>query len=169
MKKLLVLGAALAAVFSVSTTALAAGGGKTPAGVASGGAPRADLQLSGSATTNSPFANTPVTFSFLVKNSGPDAAVGTVFTDQLPSGFVFNAGSAVDGSLQANPCSAVGGTVTCSIPNLPNASQATVTLVVTAGPTAGTVSNLASVASSAADANKANNSVITTFKVRPTV
>jgi uncharacterized repeat protein (TIGR01451 family) len=155
MRKLLLPVAALAALFSIST-ALAAGG------AAGSGA---DLQISGSASTGSPAANTPFFYTFLVKNSGPDAAVGTVFTDVLPSGFVFNAGSAVDGFFQAHPCSTTGSTVTCSITNLPSSSQATVTLAVTAGPTAGSFANTASVASSTSDPNLTNNSVTTTVKV----
>jgi uncharacterized repeat protein (TIGR01451 family) len=158
MKKLLVFVAALASLLSVST-ALAAGG----AGGAGGAG--ADLQISGSVSTGSPSANTPFTYSYLVKNSGPAAAAGTVFSDVLPSGFVFNAGSAVDGFFQAHPCSAIGSTVTCSIPDLPSGSQATVALGVTAGPTAGTFANTGSVASSTADPNLANNSVTTTVKV----
>jgi len=155
MKKLLVLAASLAALFSVSTAFAAGGGGGTGA----------DLQISGSASTGSPFANTPLSLSFQVKNSGPLAADNTVFTDVLPAGFVLNAGSATDGFFQAHPCSAVGSTVTCGIPNLPNASQASVTLAVTAGPNGGTVANVASVASPIADPNLSNNSVTTTLKV----
>src|SRR4051812_21377698 len=68
-------------------TPTAAGPGALQAGGVSTGA---DLKISGSASTGSPNAGAAFSYTFQVKNSGPDAASDVVFVDTLPAGTGFN-------------------------------------------------------------------------------
>jgi uncharacterized repeat protein (TIGR01451 family) len=85
---------------STSTTVNPAGGG--------GG--QADLVLSGTAAPNPVAVGSQLTYTILVKNTGPDGAGNVTFTDTLPAGVTFVSSLANQGS-----CSASGGTVTCNL------------------------------------------------------
>jgi conserved repeat domain len=95
------------------STALAAGG------VASG----SDLQISGSASTGSPNAGAAFSYTFQIKNSGPDAASDVTFTDTLPAGTGFNYATA-NGIVF--PCAEASMIVTCNLGAISKGSQSVV-------------------------------------------
>src|SRR4051812_32794448 len=112
------------AVIAPASAALASGG------TASG----ADLQVSGSASTGSPAAGAAFTYSFLVKNSGPDTATAVVLSDPLPGGTVYNYATANSSTL---PCAAFGNpnggaTASCNLGDIAKGGQATVVVSVNA-------------------------------------
>ena len=122
-----------------------------------------DLQLMAVAgTTASPTTQigvgNSVTFTFTIKNAGPDPTSGIVFTDNLPgTGVTFNSITSSPGSC-ASP---VGSAVQCSIGTLQSGAAATVTVVLTPTvPFPGGFSDSATVSAAAGslDSNLANNS-----------
>src|SRR6059058_2076906 len=76
--KLSVLAAALM-VFVPASAALAAGGTTATTG-------GADIQVSGSSSLGSPVQGQPYTYTYQVKNSGPQGDQGVVFTDDVTAG-----------------------------------------------------------------------------------
>ncbi|MDQ8043621.1 MAG: CARDB domain-containing protein, partial [Patulibacter sp.] len=124
----------------------------------------ADLKLT---ETSSPATLNPgsnATFTYTVKNNGPNTATGIVFTDPLPSGVTLVSATPSQGSA----CTGTS-TVSCAIGTLANGASATVTVVVTAGlSTAGTtVSNPGSVTETDYDPNTADNSSTASVTVNP--
>jgi uncharacterized repeat protein (TIGR01451 family) len=93
-----------------------------------------------------------MTYTLVVTNGGPDAALGVTVVDQLPASMSFVSATPTQGS-----CAESGGTVTCNLGSIANGGSASVDIVVNPT-TAGTVTNSASVASSSADPNGQNNS-----------
>lgn len=151
----LVPAATVLAVLASSSAALAAGTGS-------------DVQMSGSASTGSPGPAQPFSYTFQVKNSGPDAASGVAFTDTLPAGTVYQYATV---NLFSAPCSAAvdasGATVvSCTIGSLPKGSQATVGVNLKAPATVGSFSNTGVVTSTSADPQLANNSVTVNAQVK---
>src|SRR5579884_1592065 len=71
-------------------TSCAALGMATPALAAGGTTTGADLQISGSASTNSPLTTATFTVTFQVKNAGPDTATSSVLSDIIQPGLVFD-------------------------------------------------------------------------------
>ena len=123
----------------------------------------ADLQVSGSASTGSPNPGATFTYTFQVKNSGPNPATAPTLTDALPvgTGFVSAAVNGVPGA-----CSLVDTMVSCNLGDLASGAQATVAIAVTAPLAAGTFTNTGSVASSVLDPNGSNNSVTVNAQVK---
>lgn len=135
------------------TTALLAGG------VASG----ADLQISGSASTGSPNAGAAFSYTFQIKNSGPDAASDVMFVDTLPAGTGFNYAT---GNGVVFPCSRSNMVVTCTLGTIPKGSQSIVVVNLDAPVTAGTFTNTGHAASSSADPQPSNNAVTVAVQVK---
>jgi len=139
------------------------------AAFASGGtATGADLQVSGAASTGSPSPGTAYSYTFQVKNSGPDAASGVVFTDVLPSGTIYNYSTANGSTL---PCAAFGdpnggATVRCDLGGIVKGGQATVVVNVNAPPSASTYSNTGAASSSTLDPVTTNNASTVTVQVK---
>jgi len=78
----------------------------TSAALAAGGTTTgADLQVSGSASTGSPAPGATYTYTFQIKNAGPDAATSAVFSNPLPAGTVYNYATDNGSTL---PCAAFG-------------------------------------------------------------
>ena len=129
----------------------------------SGSAGGADLQISGSASTGSPNAGSSYSYTFQVKNSGPDSAVATTLSDALPAGVGYN-NATVNGV--SGLCTAVASVVSCDLGTLASAAQSVVVVSTYAPTTVGTYSNTGSVASSSNDPNSANNAVTVTVQVK---
>lgn len=92
-----------------------------------------------------------MTYTLIVTNGGPDAALGVTGVDHLPASMTFVSATATQGS-----CGQSGGTVTCTLGSIANSGNATIDIVV--NPTAaGTVTNMASISSFSADPNGQNN------------
>jgi uncharacterized repeat protein (TIGR01451 family) len=142
------------ATFAPASAAFAAGG-------STGGG--ADLQVSGSASTGSPSAGSSFSYTFQVKNSGPDSATAAAFSDALPAGTGYNFAT-VNGS--STPCSILNTTVSCDLGAIASGGQATVVINAYAPVTVGTYPDTGTVASGTADPNSANNSVTVTVQVK---
>ena len=150
--------------------ALVVGGGLAwpvvPAFASGGTTTGADVQVSGSASTGSPSVGAPLTYTFQVKNVGPDTATSTALTQTLPAGF-FYGGSLISGT---SPCNAAFDTsgntvVTCQLGDMAKSTQVTVTVDVDAPSTAGTYPSTITANSTALDPNTANNQVTITVGV----
>lgn len=142
-----------------------------PAGAAlaaGGTATGADLQVSGSASTGSPAPGASYTYTFQVKNAGPDTATAAVFSDPLPTGTVYNYATDNGSTL---PCAAFGNlsggaTVSCNLGDIAKGGQATVVVSVIAPTAASTYADTGSARSNATDPNSANNSATVTVQVK---
>jgi uncharacterized repeat protein (TIGR01451 family) len=119
--------------------------------------PVADLGLGMSASANSVFVTSNLTYTLTVTNLGPSAANNTVLTDTLPPN-VFIVSTTVSQGTYAQSS----GIITCSFGTISNSSSASATITVSPT-TAGTITNTASATSAATDTVPGNNaaSVVT--------
>ena len=148
----------LMAALAPASAALAAGGTTTGA----------DLQTSGSASSGSPAAGAVYTYTFHVKNAGPDVATSVVFNDPLPSGTVYNYATANGATA---PCAAIGdpsggATASCNLGDIAKGGQSTVVVAVNAPNTASTYSDVGTATSSTTDPNPGNNSATVSVQVK---
>ena len=159
MRKLLVSSLAVAAVLAALLPA--------PLALAAGSTTGADLQISGSSNLGSPVEGPPYTYTFQVKNSGPQDATSTTFTDDVTAGTVaFGAVNGVSSACTHTPDSGVGTIVSCNLFTIAKGGQAVVNLYVNAPSTIGPFADTATAASAdVADPQPANNSVTVTVKV----
>jgi uncharacterized repeat protein (TIGR01451 family) len=154
----------VAALVPVGANIASAQGGAAGGGAAGGGggtttSTGADLQMSGSASTNSPNPGSSYSYSFLIKNSGPSSASSVVFTDPVPAGTSPNFATSQGSTL---PCAAFGdgGTGTylrCDVGTIVKGGQATVIVNVNAPQVAAAITNTATVTSSTTDPVLSNN------------
>jgi uncharacterized repeat protein (TIGR01451 family)/CSLREA domain-containing protein len=94
-----------------------------------------------------------IVYTVTVKNGGPDAALGVRLTDSLPSGVSFTSAVPDQGS-----CGEAGGTVSCTLGDVPSGASADVAIAVVTTPTsAGAITNTVTVTSATADPNPADN------------
>jgi uncharacterized repeat protein (TIGR01451 family) len=138
------------------------------AALAAGGTTGADIQISGSASTGSPGPGQPFSYTFQVKNSGPQTASATRFTDQLPVGTTLGFGT-VNGF--SAPCSSAtnanGATVvSCNLSDIAKGGQATVMVSLKAPMSVGTFSNTGTATSSVSDPQLSNNTVSINAQVK---
>ena len=156
----------IASIAALSTIVLT-----VPAGVAmaaGGTTTGADIQVSGSASTGSPAPGAAYSYTFQIKNAGPDTATAVVFSDPLPSGTVYNYATDNGSTL---PCAAFGSltggaTVSCNVGDIAKGGAATIVVNVNAPTTATTYSNTGTATSSATDPQPVNNSVTVTVQVK---
>ena len=154
------LAAATVLALVLPATAASASGGGSVTG--------SDVALSGSASTNSPNPGTPYSYTFQVKDSGPDTATSVVLRDPLPAGTVFNYATLNGSTL---PCAAFGQlsggtTVSCNLGDLPRGGQGTVVISVNAPLTVSSYSDTATVSSTSSDPVPANNAATVTVTVK---
>ena len=154
------------ALVSFASHALAQGGnagGGSGGGGGGGGTAAvgesADLQLTGSASTNSPDPGSVYSYTFQIKNSGGSTATGVFFADPVPAGTSPNYATANGSTL---PCSANGdggnGTIMrCNLGSIPKGGAATVVVSLNAPQVAATIANSAAVGSATTDPKPANN------------
>jgi uncharacterized repeat protein (TIGR01451 family) len=93
-----------------------------------------------------------ITYTLLVSNAGPDAAVDVEVVDTLPAGVAF-----VSAIGDGWTCVAAGSTVTCTLPALADGADTTVSIVATAPTTEGTITNAATVSAATDDPSTADN------------
>ncbi|HEV8683403.1 MAG TPA: M14 family zinc carboxypeptidase [Actinomycetota bacterium] len=103
-----------------------------------------------------------MTYTMVVTNNGPQAAIGVTLTDNLPKNAGYGTFTTTKGSCTLKPAKRL---LTCNLGTLTSGQSATVTIVVK--PTAqGTITNTASVkATSPGDPNSANNTDSVTTSV----
>jgi len=127
----------------------------------------ADLQLSGSASNGGPAPGSAFTYTFQVKNSGPQTAIAAMFTDSLNGGVVISS-AAVNGNGAACSTSTDSSglvTLACNLGDVPSGGQLSVVENATAPAVNGIYVNAPSVQSSVTDPNSGNNGVIVDIKV----
>lgn len=102
-----------------------------------------------------------VTYTLTVTNYGPNTAVNSSLTDNIPAGLTFVSVNTTQGS-----CSENLGTVSCNFGDILKDGIVTVTVVATVNSnTSGDILNTGSVSSSTPDSNTQNNSDDETIKV----
>jgi uncharacterized repeat protein (TIGR01451 family) len=99
-------------------------------------------------------ACTPVNYSIVVTNNGPDNATSVTLVDTLPAG-----ATPVSVSTSVGFCTSGAGTVTCDLGSLPNGASAVVGLTVV--PPTGPVFNTATATAREVDLNSGNNTGLT--------
>lgn len=130
-----------------------------PASSATGGA---DIQVLGAASTASPSAAAEFSYTFQVKNVGPEDASAVTFTDVLPAGTGYNFAT-LNGSAAA--CSMASMSVSCVVGALAKGTQATIVVDLNAPVSAGSFSNTATATSAISDPQTGNNSVTVAVRV----
>lgn len=117
-----------------------------------------DVQVTGSASNGGPNINTPIAYTWQVRDAQSQPANSLVFTDVLPATLRFNSVTATLGGVCTAPAvGAAGGTVSCSLSTLGGGQTMVVTVNVT--PTvAGTIANKGTATFNGTDTNTANNS-----------
>jgi uncharacterized repeat protein (TIGR01451 family) len=146
----------------------ARGGASFAASTAAAGA---DLQISGSASTGSPFVDSAFTYTLQIKNAGPDSVLHATIVDTLPPDVVFTGVSfpeVVPSNTTLPPpppncnqtLTATSTSVACDFGTLRKGEGATLFLDVTAPPTAEAFADTARVTSDRSDPAPANNIVI---------
>jgi uncharacterized repeat protein (TIGR01451 family) len=152
---------AAAVVFAPASSALAAGGTTATTG-------GADIQVSGSSSVGSPVQGQPYTYTFQVKNSGPQGDQGVVFTDHLTAGKLGTVQALWNGYIPER-CSSTsdgnGGTLATCYLGLEKGDFVTVTLNVNAPSTTGSFANTGTATPSLADPQPTNNSSTVSVKV----
>ena len=150
--------AALVAVLGSTQIVLAAGGSATGA----------DIQISGSASTGSPQAGAPMSYTFRVKNSGPQSATSVTFTNRLHSGYVYHSATVngVLGRCEGTPDNVGGVTVLCDLGTIAKGSEVVVVVNVDAPMSLGTYGIDATIASAIADPNTSNNFLLINVQVK---
>jgi uncharacterized repeat protein (TIGR01451 family) len=154
----LLAAAAALAVLAPASAAFAAGG------VTSG----ADVQVTGSASTGSPAPGAAFTYTFQLRNSGPDSATGLTFNDPLPTGTVYNYATLNGSTL---PCAAFGNpsggaTASCNVGSLAKGASATVVVSVNAPQVVSTFANIGSVTATSTDPVATNNAATVSVQVK---
>jgi uncharacterized repeat protein (TIGR01451 family) len=124
--------------------------------------PTADLAVAKTVDSEQTLADTNVTFTIQVTNSGPDAASTVALNDILPGDMTFVSEQQTSGPAWScsTPNAGSGGTVTCTVASLPvsGSSVFLITGHIPSGKASGTVyANTASV-TAANDPNSENNS-----------
>lgn len=141
---------------TTGTPASLSGGTVPPSG------PSADLQISGSASTGSPFTDSLFAYTYQIKNAGPDSVLDVTFVDTLPPSLTFW-GIDLVGVPGLPACgetmTAATVVVSCNLGALKKGASVSPQLFVYAPDSAGPVSNTAHTLSSIADPAPTNNSV----------
>jgi len=128
----------------------------------------ADVQISGSASTGSPNPGAQFSYTFQVKNSGPDTATGVTFSDPIPAGMSYMT-AVLNGTpnLCTSAPDAGGNTVvSCGMGSILKGGQSTVVVWVFAPTTAGTYANTGTATSNVSDPQPANNAVTVNIQVK---
>ena len=115
--------------------------------------PAADLAVTMTDSADPVSRGSTLTYTIVVANQGAETATDVQLTDALPTKSV----RFVSVTSTAGSCSQSGGTITCTLGNIPSGGSVTVTINVTAKKT-GTVINTVQVSTSSPDPNSANNS-----------
>jgi uncharacterized repeat protein (TIGR01451 family) len=122
-----------------------------------------DLQVTGFASTGSPKAGSTFTYTFQVKDNGPQPAPGVSFADVIPAGETFVSAST---NLVGQTCGVSAGQVSCGLGDLAVGAQANVTITVIAPSTPTTITDTATVSMTVTDLKPSNNAVAVTVQVK---
>ena len=127
---------------------------------------QADLAVTNSAPATI-HRGTHLTYTIAVTNNGPVTASQVSLTGSLPTGTNFVSATTTAGSCKTPKAGAKKGTVTCTVPSLPNAASFTVSMTVDVTARSGAMlTDTATVSSLVFDTNTANNSATATTTVK---
>ncbi|MCU1254066.1 MAG: fibronectin [Candidatus Angelobacter sp.] len=115
-----------------------------------------DLAITGKAQRGSVKVNTADPYTWVISNKGADAP-NVVFKDVLPNSLQFTSVTTTSGVCTGPPVNALGGTVSCTVPNLANGATFTVTINVIVK-VIGNISNTGSVSFDGIEAKPGNES-----------
>ena len=119
--------------------------------------------MTGFASTGSPTVGSTFTYTFQVKDNGPQPAPGVSFADVIPADETFVSAST---NLAGQTCALSAGQVSCSLGDLAVGAQANVTLTVIAPSTPTMITDTATVSMTVTDLKPSNNSVAVTVQVK---
>jgi uncharacterized repeat protein (TIGR01451 family) len=122
-----------------------------------------DIQVTGSSNNGSPNVGSTFTYTFQVKDNGPQSAPGVTFDDTLPT--AIHLGSTLTASIGSCTANAATGSVHCDIGTLATGQQSVITFTATPT-TTGTFGNTATTAFTGTDTRPANNNVTVTVQPR---
>jgi uncharacterized repeat protein (TIGR01451 family) len=123
--------------------------------------PSANLSITNTASGNPVNAGSPLSFSIVVANAGPDTSSTVSVSNTFPAGvtsFTFSGAGWSCGPLS-------GSTATCSIASIPGSSAAPTLLLSMTAPASGPATDSATVSASTADPNGGNNSASQTITI----
>src|SRR6266545_4193227 len=121
-------------------------------------APKVDVQITKTGAPNPATVGSPVTWTMVVTNNGPNNATGVTASDPVPAGTTF-----VSVTTSQGTCTG-GAIVSCQLGNLNVGASVTITLVTTAT-SAITVTNTVTTVAKEAETNTANNTATSSVKV----
>ena len=125
-----------------------------------------DVQVTGSASNGGPNVNTPINYTWQVRDAQSQPANNLVFTDVLPPSLKFNSVSATLGGVCTGPAvGSAGGTVSCSLATLSGGQTMIVTVNVTPTQT-GAIANKGTATFNGTDTNTANNQFTVTITAK---
>jgi large repetitive protein len=122
-----------------------------------------DIQVTGSSNNGSPNVGSTFTYTFQVKDNGPQSAPAVTFDDTLPA--AIQLGSTLTASIGSCTANAASGSIHCNIGTLSTGQQSVITFSATPTVT-GTFGNTATTAFTGTDTHPANNSVTVTVQPR---
>jgi uncharacterized repeat protein (TIGR01451 family) len=122
-----------------------------------------DLQVTGFASTGSPPVGSTFTYTFQVKDNGPQPAPGVSFADTIPAAETLVSAT---NNVPGQSCALSAGQVSCSLGDLAVGAQANVTITVIAPSTPTTITDTATVSMNVTDLKPANNAVSVTVQVK---
>jgi len=111
----------------------------------------ADVRITSLSGSLPAAAGSPITYTIVVTNTGPEVATAVVLTDPLPLGIIATGANATQGS-----CETAGRVVTCQLGALLPGRGATISLTGLRA-IAGSFTNVVTVTSAVSDPNPANN------------
>jgi len=123
--------------------------------------PSADLSVSNTPSTNPVNAGSPLSFSIVVSNGGPDPTSIVTVTNVFPAGvtsFTFSGVGWTCGPLS-------GGAANCSVGSIANGGSSPALILTMTAPAGGPAVDTASVPSASSDPNSGNNSASQTVTV----
>ena len=138
--------------YATATTGTAATYTTNPASVDV--ARQADVAITKDMSPDPAAVGGPVQATLTVSNAGPNTATGVTVTDPIPSGWNEVTATTTEGS-----CTVSGGTVTCTLGDMPDGATTEIALSGTtaSSSTATTLPNVASVSTTAFDPNPTDN------------
>lgn len=121
----------------------------------------ANLSITSTVAPSPVTEGAPMTYTYKVRNNGPNTATDVVLSNVLPAEVSFVSATTAHGS-----CTQVAGVVTCALGILPNAATATASIIVTPE-VAGPLCSTATVSAAEADPVPTNDTDITCVTVEP--
>jgi len=122
-----------------------------------------DIQVTGSSSTGSPPLGSTFSYTFQVKDNGPQGAYGVSFDDALPAALAVGGASTDTGTCSTDP---LANSVHCDLGNLAVGAQAKIVVTAVAPAVSEIITDTATIAMIGPDTHPANNSVSVTVQTK---